>query len=189
MKNVERTLIFVAMKEEAQPIIDYYELESTANENEFVNEHIHLCITGIGVTNVIKFLGDTKWRDYQIFDKIVNLGYVGSDSFKFGDIVEVMEYKRLTPPKKVKGLDTSYSFDYGYTTFPKVTLYTADDFVEGVKLSKNSVVDMEGFYLRSFFDNLISIKIVSDDLNEENFDNNIKQKKLKEAWAQVLYRF
>lgn len=181
-----KKLFFIAMEEEALPIIKYFRLEKI-DESYYKNEDNILLITGIGIANILQKLHKLKninLDNYRIF----NIGYVGSKDFEIGDVVEISIFKRLNPPKLVQGLDIVLMNQICYPDFQIATLYTADDFVQGMELPKKSVVDMEGFYLRCIFPNIMVLKIVSDNLDMKTFDKNTRENRLQSSWNMLLLR-
>lgn len=146
-------IILVAMEKEAQ----------------YINcPHAKVVVTGIGCNNVIKTLckalinGTITERD-----KIINVGYAGSSCYNVGDIVAVNNVRRLKPSTTVE--EDTYSLVLKLDSVNKVApCYTADDFCEDKKVIP--LVDMELYYIRAFFKNLISFKIVSDNLSEKTYD-------------------
>lgn len=179
-----KRLFFIAMEEEALPIIKHFKLEKV-DKSYYKDEDNILFITGIGVANILQKLyklKDVNLDDYRRF----NIGYVGSKDFEIGDIVEIPVFKRLNPPKLVQGLDVTLKNQTYYSDFKIATLYTADDFVQDMELPKKSVVDMEGFYLRCIFPNIMTLKIVSDNLDMKAFDKNARENKLQASWDALL---
>ena len=146
--------IFVAMPKEAERI-------SAPEEN--------IVITGIGAKNVIKTISNLI-KDGRIKDgdSAVNVGYVGSAEFIVGDVVTIDESVKYIKPRLVE------EEMHRLIPFPIKTskCYTADDFCE--KMPEKGVVDMELFYLASFFKNIKSIKIVSDNGRYDDYKENVK---------------
>lgn len=119
-------------------------------------------ISGVGGLNVIKAL-----QAFPRDTEIVNIGYVGSNILQIGSVVDVsrcslyhpnVEYKE--PHFKLGGVDN-------------ITCYTACDFVLDTDIKAPCVFDMElAFILALGFENVKSIKVVSDNLNYEEYEEN-----------------
>lgn len=146
-------IILVAMEKEAQYI-------------DCPNAKV--IVTGIGMNNVIKTLSRALiYGKISERDTVINVGYAGSSCFNVGDIVAVHNVKRLKPSTTVE--EDTYSLILKLDSVNRVApCYTADDFVEGDKAIP--LVDMELYYIRAFFKNLISFKIVSDNLNAMEYE-------------------
>lgn len=125
----------------------------------------HLIIkTGVGGINVIRKLKRLpKWL------KITNFGYVGSNVLPIGTEVRVgysQHYHKtdyFTPAKALgKKTDTMWC-------------YTSDEFVEEYKYKDPVVFDMELAYILALgFKRVESIKIVSDNLSLQQYEEEIK---------------
>ena len=129
-------------------------------------------ITGVGGVNVINALKDLP-RD----SKIINVGYCGSNDYDVGNVCEIGDVA-LFIEKCDKGNEWELNcepLDWNLTSDEifDVACYTSVDFVEK---SKNiyGVFDMELAFIRSLFDNVSAIKVVSDKLNYEEYKENIK---------------
>ena len=121
-------------------------------------------ITGVGGMNVIDALKDLP-KDTEI----LNIGYVGSNHWKAGTIVEVVkvatnhEIAHFYEPFKF----LQYKNEYDDTAY----CYTSTDFVENTNKTEHCVFDMELAFIRTMFNNVRSIKVVSDNLNKEEYNN------------------
>ena len=146
-------IILVAMEKEAQYI-------------DCPNAKV--IVTGIGLNNVVKTLSRALIHGkISENDTIINVGYAGSSCFNVGDIVAVNNVRRLKPSITVE--EDIYPINlYTGNIYNVAPCYTADDFCEDKKVIP--LVDMELYYIRAFFKNIISFKIVSDNLNEKTYD-------------------
>lgn len=115
-----------------------------------------IVITGPGLCNVIQ----SPRLNIKPNDKLINVGYAGSNKYPIGSVVSVSECKRLTPSLTVNepilNLVPCYNSDI---------CYTSDDFVENENVKEVPLVDMELYYLASIYPQIESLKIVSDNLN------------------------
>lgn len=146
--------IFVAMPKEAKQI--------SKDKNVFV--------TGIGVSNVIKKISNAiKSGQIRKTDRIINVGYCGSKMFPAGTVLSISRVDKHQKPTAIKEPD----FILRPLTDLATTCYTCDDFMDNIE--KTGVVDMELFYLATFFPNIQSIKIVSDSGDSSEYKMNTKK--------------
>ena len=118
--------------------------------------------TGVGGLNVIQ-----KLRQYSRTTPIINFGYVGSNSIPIGTTVEVGKCKLYHPNVEYK--------EPVYTLSGNVKCYTSNDFVISTKEKEPCVFDMELAYILAMgFNNVKSIKVVSDNLNINEYEETIK---------------
>ena len=118
--------------------------------------------TGVGGINVIETLKDIK-RD----EKIVNFGYVGSNNIPIGTELKVGLCELYHPNVQYK----EKTYNLGGT----IKCYTSNDFVLKTKIKEPVVFDMELAYICAMgFENLESIKIVSDNLSLKQYEEEIK---------------
>ncbi len=124
----------------------------------------HLIIkTGIGGINVLERLKNLpRWL------KIVNFGYVGSNTLPIGTEVVVGECKFYHP-------NIEYE-EPTYTLNGNVKCYTSNDFVLNADIKEPCVFDMELVYILALgFKNVKSIKIVSDNLSLKQYEEEINK--------------
>lgn len=120
--------------------------------------------TGVGGLNVIKTL-----KDYPKWVKIINFGYVGSNSLPIGTEIKVGEC-RLYHPNVIYN-EPEYTLDKESI----IKCFTSNDFVLDTKIEKPCVFDMELAYICALgFKNVEAIKIVSDNLSLKQYDKNVK---------------
>jgi len=86
-KFMNKTLFVIAMEKEASPIIEKLNLKQK-QESLYGNEKIDLLITGIGkqrtAINLVRYLENNPKPE-----KIINIGYCGSNAFDIGEIINV----------------------------------------------------------------------------------------------------
>lgn len=138
-------------------------------EAQYINcPNAKIIITGIGVNNVVKTLSKALInKEISEKDTFINVGYAGSSCFNMGDIVKVTAVKRLYPSHTVN--EETYPLIIAEHNIENVApCYTTDDFYEGDK--SIPLVDMELYYMRAFFKNIMAFKIVSDNLNSKSYE-------------------
>lgn len=155
-------------------------------EAQFINPclpNVEIIKTGIGLCNVINTLAlKLATGQMQLTDRIINVGYAGSNKYEVGDIVAVSETKRLCPSATVP--ENTYRLIY-YPLLPAIANFdyclTADDFCNEI-INEIPAVDMELYYIKAMgFENVTSFKIISDNLNYcgyEKFEAEESWKKL-----------
>ena len=131
-----------------------------------------IVITGPGLVNVIQ----TPRVKVRPTDKLINVGYAGSNKYNVGDIISVDSCERLFP---------SYTVDE-----PTIKLvpcdysdmcYTADNFLSENINREIPLIDMELYYLASIYPQMESLKIVSDNLNYKEY----KEFNFTSSWGYV----
>lgn len=140
-------------------------------------------VTGIGVINVIKTLADKLASgELKLTDKLINVGYAGSNQYEVGDIIAIDKTQRLCPSATIE--EPVFELNH----FPmenKIegtgTCFTADDFCNEI-INEIPAVDMELYYIKAMgFTNLCSFKIISDNLNYVGYEKF----KAEEAWIRM----
>lgn len=147
-----------------QPII----IVATNEEYELAQKRFlkHKIIqTGVGGINVIKSLCDLP-KDTPI----INFGYAGSNKIKKGTEVKIGKSQLYHP-------NVTYDEPYFILLEGDIICYTSNDFVLETDIEEPCVFDMELAYILALgFTNIKSIKIISDTLNfdeyEQYVDNN-----------------
>ncbi len=143
-------MIVIATKDELS-------LAEKYNKN---NEEI--IITGVGGLNVI-----SKLKDIDKSTEILNIGYVGSNNINKGEVVTIKETYLYHP--NVEYDEPKYKLKDG-----EYTCLTSNDFVLDTDISEPVVFDMELAYILALgFENVKSIKVVSDNLSYEEYENSI----------------
>lgn len=122
-----------------------------------------IMVTGVGGINVIKSL----WKvDRNI--PIHNVGYAGSNCIPKGTRVRIGKVKHYHP--NVDFVEPIFGLD------GDVPCYTSDDFVLKTEIKEPCVFDMELAYILALgFTNVTAEKIISDNLNEEEFEQCLKK--------------
>lgn len=131
-----------------------------------------IVITGPGMCNILQ----TPKLNIRPGDKIINVGYAGSNVYHVGEVLSPSYTKRLTPSLSVPELTLSLT-----PCYTSALCYTADDFVGEDYLKEIPLVDMELYYLASIYPQIESIKIVSDNLNYKSY----KTVNLNDSWEIV----
>lgn len=138
-------LIVVAMPEEIRLV-----------EEATVGDEI--LVTGIGGVNVVEALRDIP-RDTPIF----NIGYAGSNSIKPGTRCRIGKVALHHP--KAAYEEPSFSLD------GETPCFTSSDFVTETAIEEPCVFDMELAYILALgFTNVTAEKVVSDNLNEKEYE-------------------
>lgn len=126
-----------------------------------------ILITGVGGVNVINALKDLP-RDTPI----LNIGYAGSNTLEIGTSVSVGKVHTYHPKAEFSETE-SYNLTIGTHT-----CYTSTDFVTQCDFKEPCVFDMElAFICALGFKQVRSIKIVSDNLNIEEYENTVDNNK------------
>ena len=142
---------------------------ASENEKKLVEElgysDFPLIITGIGGLNVIRSL-----KGISKDETIVNIGYAGSNHLPVGEKVVVGQSCLLHEL-------FSYEEEILKTVdYPKsqIFCYTSTDFVTKTNIQTPCVFDMELAYICAMFDNVKSIKIVSDNLDLHAYEKCVE---------------
>lgn len=122
------------------------------------DEYKENCIvTGSGALNVINAL-----KDIDKETPILNVGYAGSNFIPVGNRVRVGVSRLYHPNVEIS--EKEYRLD------GEIVCYTSNDFVVQTEINYPCVFDMElAFIMALGFKNVISEKIVSDNLNLKKF--------------------
>jgi len=149
--------LFVALKIEASPLINYYKLKKI-QFNLFENDDIRLRICGVGEKN---FLSSIPYFKIYKNDKIINFGICGAKSknLKIGEIINI---SMVQNDKKNYTLQKSFNIK-------NLTLQTFQNPIQNSYNLNCDVVDMEAFgffeHFKDLNNNIKIIKIVSDYLS------------------------
>lgn len=122
---------------------------------------IPIIVTGIGGTNVIKALNHLPKTI-----KILNIGYAGSNYLPIGTEVRVGKCKLHHPHVKYK--------EELYKLEGDTLCFTSTDFVIESTCQTPCVYDMELAFICALGFKVEAIKIVSDNLNLKEYEENIK---------------
>ncbi len=163
----------VALKHEALPIIDYFNLtlynKKFRNIFSNVEKNVFLIIAGIGTENTKKAVINLKKLNNNKDDIWVNIGIAGHETFKVGSIYEV---------KKVISNIYEHTFftNSFYNKVPTCTICCVNE--EEKKYNNEYVYDMESYGFSEALDsiiikeNIFIFKIISDNLQSK--PNNYK---------------
>ena len=164
-----RTIIICAMEKEAQ----------------YINPclpNVEIIKTGIGLCHTINTLSlKLATGQLNLEDRIINVGYAGSNKYEVGEIVGVVETQRLCPSATVP--ETKYQLKVKPHNLVRnyATCYTADDFCNEI-IKPIPAVDMELYYIKAMgFENVTSFKIISDNLNYCGYESFEPE----EAWKKL----
>lgn len=137
---------------------------ATKQEKErFKSETQEIIMTGVGYGNVFEALKDIP-RDTPI----TNIGYAGSNTIPKGTVCGIGECRHYHP--NVEYEETVYKLNGDYIC------YTSDDFVTYTDIKEPVVFDMELYAILSMgFTNVTAIKIISDNLSIEEYENEVGQ--------------
>lgn len=118
--------------------------------------------TGVGGINTYRALKDKDKKQ-----DITNFGYVGSNNIPIGTEVKIGKCKLYHPNVEYNEPEFELKGD--------ITCYTSNDFVLKTEIKEPVVFDMELAYILAMgFENVESIKIVSDNLSLKEYEKNIK---------------
>lgn len=132
------------------------EAERKIAERRWKNERI--LVTGVGGLNVYKALCDVDRNE-----QIINFGYCGSNLLPIGTEVSVGDCRLYHP--NVEYEEKAFRID------GETTCLTSCDFVLKTEIKEPVVFDMElAFILAMGFQNVESIKIVSDNLSLKQYE-------------------
>lgn len=118
--------------------------------------------TGVGGINIYQAL-----KNENKGQKILNFGYVGSNNIAIGTEVKIGRCKLYHPNVEYEEPEFKLNGD--------VPCYTSNDFVLETKIKEPVVFDMELAYILALgFEDVESIKIVSDNLSLKEYEKSIK---------------
>lgn len=180
-------LFIIAMEKEASEIINHYKLDKI-DDNYYKKDNLELVITDVsrnGITSALVNLiykYNINYKDYAA----INIGMVGSNNLKVGEVVMATKslgyHFNLTPfgDPLYHALNSPFSLEK-VCNVKEATCYTSDGFVLETDIKKDAIFDMELNAIVNFpFKKYYSIKVVSDSLNNKEYDNFDYQKSLEE---------
>ncbi len=185
-------LFVIAMQKEAKDIIKHYNLEKI-NENYYKKDNIELIITDISRNGVTSSLIELLYKYKLNYNEytMINIGMVGSNNLSINNVYLV---------------DQSYGYNFDLTPFgdplyhapyspfkmdtikdaEKANCYTSDGFVLQTKIKEDALFDMELNSIITFpFNKKYSIKVVSDSLNNKEYDNFSFEKSLPKIYELI----
>ena len=141
-----------------------------ATQDEYRNfkqPYNEVFVTGVGYGNVIRSLADIP-RDTPI----LNIGYAGSNSIPKGTVCFIKECRHYHP--NVEYEEPTYKLGGGYVD-DEYICYTSDDFVLRTDIEEPVLFDMELYAILSMgFTDVTAVKIVSDNLSLEEYEDQIQ---------------
>ena len=157
-------------------------LVATDDELRLARKHLgeyEIVKTGVGAGNVIRSCSELLKRGVK--EKIVNVGFCGSNSIPVGSVVKISKTWRL--------MDNVVEFEdwrngYGLSA-DGVPCYTSNCFVLKTDIVEPCAFDMELNYIAAFPLPLAgSVKIVSDNLCLDKYEHSIRHSE-DETWEEV----
>lgn len=180
-------LFIIAMKKEAFDLIDHYKLDKI-DDNYYKKGNLELVITNVSRNGITSSLVNLIYK-YNINYKdyiMINVGMVGSNNLKVGEVVMATKslgyHFNLTPfgDPLYHALNSPFNLDK-IANIKEATCYTSDGFVLETDIKEDAIFDMELNAIVNFpFKKYYSIKVVSDSLNNKEYDNFNYQKSLEE---------
>lgn len=126
-----------------------------------------IIITGVGAINVLNAL-----KNIPKDENIINVGYAGSNNLNIGTRVAVSVVKTLH--EKANFTEQSKCCYVQTKNYDVVApCYTSTDFVTKAEIKEDCVFDMELAFICSLFDNVWALKVVSDNLNKEEYNEKV----------------
>lgn len=146
------------------------------------NRNVQMIIIGEGRSHVISTLANRlKDRTFEAGDQIINVGYVGANGYKKGSILRVASVRHLLPSKTI----SEPTINLKVTNFDNelANCYTADNFINknDIDIKDSCIIDMELYYIALMFPEVISLKIVSDELNFDDY----KEANFEDSWTKI----
>ncbi len=180
-------LFIIAMKKEASDIINHYKLNKI-DDNYYKKDDLELVITDVSRNGITSALVNLIYK-YKINYKeyaAINIGMVGSNNLKVGEVVMATKslgyHFNLTPfgDPLYHALNSPFNLEK-VCNVKEATCYTSDGFVLETDIKKDAIFDMELNAIVNFpFKKYYSIKVVSDSLNNKEYDNFDYKKSLEE---------
>lgn len=141
---------------------------ATEHELKLIDEDMkqwarRIVITGVGGTNIVRAL-----RDEPKDEKVINIGYAGSNSIEIGKRVNVSRVTLHHPG--VEYNEPSFILETHGDQYI-APCYTSNDFVTQTNIEKPAVFDMELAFIAALgFQNIEAYKIVSDNLDLKQYE-------------------
>lgn len=125
-----------------------------------------ILITGVGGANVIKAL-----RNLPKNMPIINVGYCGSNYYEKGTILAISSVKTHYKTAQFREEEINIPILWTEKIQDVAKCYTSTDFVTETNIKEPCVFDMELAFICSMFDDVKSIKVVSDKCNYKEYKN------------------
>ena len=163
--------------------------EDEATKSQLKDENCEIIIMGEGRVNTIKTLTQClKEGRISDSDTLINIGYVGAKGFQKGDILVVNEAALFKSSTYIKEenirIYNRKKLPDVLQNFTQTNCFSSQDFVradEAHLLPDRCVCDMELYWIALMFPNVISIKIVSDTLNYDDY----KAAQFHQSWQRI----
>lgn len=179
-------LFVVAEMQEAKHLIEHYKMERDIVTSvnlwcSSTHQGIRMVVTGAGVNNVIQSLAAATYlRELTLMTDVINIGYAGAKGIETGSVVPVKACHCFEFPTMADtGVENCIQLSSeGYDCYTSLDFVVNADGVPG-----KALFDMEIAYIARFMcKSLYSIKIVSDNLDYDNF----KSFDDKKAWEEAI---
>ena len=130
-----------------------------------------ILVTGVGGANIIRATSSID-KDTHI----IKIGYCGSNFYDRGTplIISTVE----TYHENAEFGDGAFCADFEglfESDYELTSCYTSTDFVTQTKLVHPCVFDMELAFIRALFNKVSAIKVVSDNLSREEYDQWVSE--------------
>lgn len=139
-------------------------------DEDVINDAEKIIITGVGGMNAVKKILQAVRPSKE---DALNVGYVGSNSLKVGDRVQICSV--LTHHPGVEFKEKPIQLDLINIEKDAFPCYTSTDFVTDTNIKGPAVFDMELAFIAGLnWHSLSAIKQVSDNLNLEQYERSTK---------------
>ena len=160
-------------------------LVATDDELSLAKRHLseyEIVKTGVGAGNVIRVCSELLQRPGIGEEKVVNVGFCGSNSIPVGSVVKVSETLRLMD-NVVEFTDWRNGYRFCEDGVP---CYTSNSFVLKTDITVPCAFDMELNYAAAFpqIPLVGAVKIVSDNLCLDKYEHSIRHSEA-ETWDEV----
>lgn len=170
--HIKSSVLFaIAMPDESKYIEKEYGLKKLS-KNISSNGKISCITTGVGKNCVNSSLKNTALHGNVL---VINVGYCGSNVISKGEMCKVNKVAKIETPNAISKIS-----DFG-----GVPCFSSDKFVEETDIKEPCVFDMELFYFHKKFPNLISYKIVSDNLSHSEYEG-FKNFNANDSWKRFF---
>lgn len=182
-------LFVIAMEKEALEIIKNYKLEKVDN-NYYSHDNIDLIITDISRNGITSSLINLLYKHKLNYSNytMINVGMVGSNNLPVGSVVMANEslgyHFDLTPFGDPLYQAPNSPFKLNVIEgIKQAKCYTSDGFVLKTNIKDDVIFDMELNAIINFpFKKYYSIKIISDSLNNNEYNDFNFKDKIKEIF-------
>ncbi len=159
-------------------------LVATEDELRLAKRHLGdygIVKTGVGAGNVIRTCSELLMHEGIQRERIVNVGFCGSNSIPVGSVVKISKTWRLMD-NVVEFADWRNGLELAKDGVP---CYTSNSFVLKTDIVEPCAFDMELNYMAAFPIPLVgAVKIVSDNLCLDKYEHSIRHSE-DETWAEV----